>query len=244
MRGLIGAFAFLLALVPAQAAPCSTMMEGDVPYSICTTARDDKGLRVFLKSRNGETLGSFSALERELAARGEKLAFAMNGGMYHPDRRPVGLYVENGEEKASLNRRAGPGNFHLRPNGVFWIDARGAHVSETQQFANLQARPIFATQSGPMLVIGGAIHPRFDPDSESRKIRNGVGLCRDGRVRFVISDAPVTFHAFALFFRDRLGCPDALYLDGTISGLHAPDLGRSDFLRPAMGPIVGLVMKK
>ncbi|MFC6661842.1 hypothetical protein [Deinococcus multiflagellatus] len=33
----------------------------------------------------------------------------------------------------------------------------------------------------------------------------------------MISGAPVNFYSFALFFRDTLRCPDALYLDGSIS---------------------------
>jgi uncharacterized protein YigE (DUF2233 family) len=167
----------------------------------------------------------------------------MNGGMYQEDRRPVGLYVENGREAAPLNRRSGGGNFHLLPNGVFWIGADGAHVTETTRYAALRPKPIYATQSGPMLVIDGAIHPKFRADSESAKIRNGVGLCH-GEARFAISDAPVTFRAFALFFRDRLGCANALFLDGSISALDAPELGRSDVWRPAMGPIIALVAKR
>ena len=223
---------------------CETTTYDNTPYSVCEAARDAKGLRLFLRDEAGDIIGSFSALERVLDKRGERLVFAMNAGMYHPDRKPVGLSVENGREAAALNRRGGPGNFHMRPNGVLWIDGRGAHVTETARFAALKAKPVFATQSGPMLVIGGALHPRFLGRSESAKIRNGVGICKDGKLRFVISDAPVEFRTFALFFRDRLGCADALYLDGSVSGLHAPSLNRSDIWRPRMGPIVGLTAKR
>jgi len=223
---------------------CERITFDTTPYSVCETARDASGLRLYLRDDSGDIIGTFSALERLLEKRGERLVFAMNAGMYHPDRRPVGLYVENGHEAAPLNRRGGPGNFHMRPNGVFWIDARGAHVTETARFEALKAKPLFATQSGPMLVIGGALHPKFLGRSESAKIRNGVGTCKDGKLRFVISDTPVEFRAFALFFRDRLGCADALYLDGSISGLHAPSLNRSDIWRPRMGPIVGLTAKR
>jgi uncharacterized protein YigE (DUF2233 family) len=52
----------------------------------------------------------------------------------------------------------------------------------------------------------------------------------------------VTFHEFALLFKDDLKCPDALYLDGSISAVYAPSLGRHDRWRP-MGPIVGMVAK-
>jgi uncharacterized protein YigE (DUF2233 family) len=91
-----------------------------------------------------------------------------------------------------------------------------------------------------MLVIGGALHPRFLPGSDSRYVRNGVGVSADGaRAWFVISDGAVNFHSFARFFRDGLGLSDALYFDGSISRLYAPDLGREDFGFP-MGPIVAL----
>jgi uncharacterized protein YigE (DUF2233 family) len=92
-----------------------------------------------------------------------------------------------------------------------------------------------------MLVIDGALHPRFIPGGASRHIRNGVGTGADGtRAVFAISNAPVNFHDFGTLFRDRLALPNALYFDGAISRLHAPDLGRSDSgLR--MGPIVGVL---
>ena len=60
------------------------------------------------------------------------------------------------------------------------------------------------------------------------------------RLVMAISEEPVTFHEFGRFFRDALGLPQALYLDGNVSRLHAPSLGRSDFGR-AMGPILGVV---
>ncbi|MCB1390422.1 MAG: phosphodiester glycosidase family protein, partial [Rhodobacteraceae bacterium] len=93
----------------------------------------------------------------------------------------------------------------------------------------------------PMLVIDGALHPRFLPDSDSLHVRNGVGVSADGHdAWFVISDEPVTFHRFARVFRDVLGVPDALYLDGSVSRLYAPELGRDDWGLP-LGPVVGLV---
>jgi uncharacterized protein YigE (DUF2233 family) len=236
---------FVAALIaPTASAACETITHESARYSVCETSANDKGLRLFLRDASGEIIGSFSSLERLVAQRGERLVFAMNGGMYHPDRKPVGFYVEDGREQAPLNRRGGPGNFHMRPNGVFWIDATGAHVTETTRFAAMKAKPVYATQSGPMLVINGALHPRFLGRSESAKIRNGVGTCKDGKARFAISDTPVEFRAFALFFRDRLACDNALYLDGSISGLHAPDLKRSDIWRPQMGPIIALTAKR
>lgn len=91
-----------------------------------------------------------------------------------------------------------------------------------------------------MLVIDGDIHPRFLPESDSLKRRNGVGVTEDGDVIFVLADSPVRFYDFATYFRDELKTPNALYLDGTISRLYAPELERND-PGVAMGPIVGVV---
>ncbi|MBX9740601.1 MAG: phosphodiester glycosidase family protein [Beijerinckiaceae bacterium] len=239
---LIFALSPVAALAQADGRACSDITDKGVSYSVCAAPAKGSDLRLFLRDPEGKPYGAFSAIDRDLAKRGERLAFAMNAGMYHEDRSPVGLYIENGAQAKGLSTRGGFGNFHMRPNGVFWIGPGGAQVTETSRYARLKPKAAYATQSGPMLVIAGKLHPRFSQDSDSLKVRNGVGLCRDGRVRFVISNARVSFHDFAVLFRDRLGCPDALYLDGSISALHAPDLKRSDGWRP-MGPIVGLVAK-
>ena len=137
---------------------------------------------------------------------------------------------------------AGPGNFGMLPNGVFCIREDRLAVIETGRFQTLDAAECpSATQSGPMLVIDGELHPRFLPDSTSRYIRKGVGVSEDGATAwFVMSDAPVTFHEFGSVFRDDLKVPQALYFDGNISRLYAPDIGRND-LGLRMGPIVGVV---
>lgn len=215
----------------------------DAQAVVCTFEPGKDELRLFWRDAQGEPFGGFAKLAKDIEGIGKTLSFAMNAGMYQPDLQPVGLYVEDGREHHPINLRAGTGNFGLRPNGVFWIEGTRAGVTETSRFQAMGLHPRFATQSGPMLVMGGHIHPKIRPDGTSEKIRNGVGVCEDGRVRFVISDTPVTFYNFATLFRDRLKCPDALFLDGSISSLYAPNLSRNDGWRP-MGPIVGVVEKK
>ncbi len=240
-RALLGLVA-AMPLVPSAAAAltCGSRSLDGLSYTVCEVdpRRDD--LRLFHADAGGRVLGSFAAIEATLDA-GARLAFAMNAGMYHPDRAPVGLYVEEGRQTMRAVASPGPGNFGLLPNGILCIGGGTARVWETLAFLEAAPDCRFATQSGPMLVSDGALHPRFLPDGTSRNIRNGVGTSADGsRVVFAISDQPVSFHEFARFFRDALQLPDALYLDGRVSRLHAPPLGRSD-AGLAMGPIVGVV---
>jgi uncharacterized protein YigE (DUF2233 family) len=169
------------------------------------------------------------------------LLFAMNAGMYHDDRSPVGLFVDNGRVVKPAVTGGGWGNFHLLPNGVFLMKDGLAQVRETLAFEKSGVVPDFATQSGPMLVIDGKLHSRFLPDSDSLKIRNGIGVDATGRVHMVISKVPVRFYDFATLFRDQLGCRNALYLDGSISSAFIADQNRDDRLFP-MGPILSVSM--
>jgi len=167
----------------------------------------------------------------------------MNAGMYHRDLAPVGLYVEDGRERSRLITSDGPGNFGLLPNGVFCI-GDSFRVIESLAFKAKKPDCRYATQSGPMLVLNGELHPKLLPDSDSTYVRNGVGVSSDGsRAVFVISNEAVNFHSFARLFRDELGLADALYFDGNISRLYAPQLDRHDAGFP-MGPIVGTVVPR
>jgi uncharacterized protein YigE (DUF2233 family) len=128
----------------------------------------------------------------------------------------------------------------MKPNGVFWIGDKAAGVTETSRYLANTPPTRYATQSGPMLIVDGKIHPKIKPNGTSLKIRNGVGACSGGAVAFAIADEPVTFDAFARLFRDGLGCQNALFLDGSVSSLYAPELSRDDEPEP-IGPIVGVV---
>lgn len=237
-----------LAACAAESGPpplCMTEVYESNPYVICAARPALHDIRLFLDDPAGDPFGDFSPLRDHLSDQGETLVFAMNGGMYHDDRSPVGLYIDKAGRRARLNRNDGPGNFHLLPNGVFALDGDAALVMETSAFADFydeeEDQPDYASQSGPMLVINGRIHPSLNPDGTSRKRRNGVGVSADGEtVYFVISDTPVTFHDFASVFRDRLETPNALFLDGVVSRVYAPDVGR-DEKGLDMGPIVGVV---
>ena len=226
----------------AQAATCEDIAYADNAYSICTVDMNRETLRLFLKDDAGVNYGHFSVLNRALQKNGEKLGFAMNAGMYHDDRSPVGHHVENGKEIMRVIPNAGPGNFGLLPNGILCLRDGQADVIETLRFVDEKPGCTYATQSGPMLVIDGELHPRFLPDGTSRYIRNGVGTSADGtHAVFVISNNPVTFYEFGSLFRDHLKLPQALFFDGNISRLYAPDLGRND-AGFSLGPMIGTVV--
>jgi uncharacterized protein YigE (DUF2233 family) len=227
--------------VPVWATSCDNFIYDEVPYTICEVDLANTSLRLFLNNDSDAPFGHFAAINRALAPNGEQLGFAMNAGMYHDDRAPVGHYVEDGDEQMRVITSPGPGNFGLLPNGVFCIREGQADVFETLRFVDEAPACLYATQSGPMLVIDGDLHPRFLPDSTSRYIRNGVGTSADGkRAVFAISGIPVTFHQFGRLFQDGINVPNALYFDGKVSRLYAPELNRSD-AGFRLGPIVGTV---
>jgi len=233
--------ALLVSAAPAWAVECREISVDSIGYTICTVDLDTEELRLFLNDENGALYGQFGAIQRDLQNGGKQLGFAMNAGMYHDDRDPVGYYVEDGKEVMRVIPNPGPGNFGLLPNGILCIRQGRADVFETLRFLEQAPACTYATQSGPMLVIDGALHPRFLPDSASRNIRNGVGTSADGKTAiFAISESPVTFYEFGRLYRDYLKLPNALFLDGNISRLYAPDLNRRD-IGFSLGPIVGTV---
>jgi len=224
----------------ASEAPCRPVLHEGSEFVVCTADLRQHQVRLFWKGADGQPIGSFDQLRQ--TPFGSRLIFAMNGGMYHEDRSPVGLYVENGQELKRANTANGPGNFHLKPNGVFFVKGSTAGVMETSRYLKQRLRPDFATQSGPMLVINGQIHPKISEEGTSRTIRNGVGMRNKHTAVFAISSGPVTFGAFARLFRDELGCENALFLDGSVSSLYAPSLNRSDGWLP-IGPMIGALLR-
>src|SRR5437764_766551 len=128
----------------------------------------------------------------------------------------------------------------MKPNGVFYISGDRAAVAETGAFLKQRPQVDLATQSGPMLVINGRLHPRFDRHSTSLKARDGVGVRADGKVLFAISEGEVSFDAFARLFRDGLNCPNALFLDGgSAATLYVPSRSGHGNIVP-LGPMLAV----
>jgi uncharacterized protein YigE (DUF2233 family) len=220
---------------PEAYVPCNQQLFDGSRFTVCDGGSGR--IELVAAARDEAPIRNFADLEVSLGERARLVAFAMNAGMYGEDGRPIGLAIVNGRQVRAINRRKGGGNFHLMPNGVFQVRRDGK--AEVVTSASWQPSPDIriATQSGPMLVIDGAIHPRFDKDGESRFIRNGVGIAAGGRPLFVISNEVVSFGKLARFFRDGLKTPNALYFDGSVSSLWDPATGRMDAGVP-LGPII------
>lgn len=204
-------------------------------FTVCDPGR---GKVELVAAGPGETrIRQFADLEARLGSRAGKVAFAMNAGMYDEEGRPIGLAIVDGRQKHAINRNKGGGNFHLMPNGVFQVRRDGGTEIVTSKAWRASPTIRFASQSGPMLVIDGKLHPAFEPDGSSRYVRNGVGIAPTGRTLFVISEGPVSFGKFARFFRDGLKARNALFFDGAVSALWDPASGRRDITKP-LGPMV------
>ena len=108
--------------------PCRPVQYADSTFVVCTVDLRQYEVRLFWRGPDGEVLRSFDRLKE--TPEGSRLAVAMNEGMYHEDRSPVGLYVENGKELKAANTRNGPGNFHLKPNGIFHVKGHQAGILE------------------------------------------------------------------------------------------------------------------
>lgn len=238
------AFAVLLGWTASQAGAetCRDEAYNGNNYSVCAVDLESEQLALFLYAPDGTPYGYFNTLDNALGEQGKTLGFAMNAGMYHEDRAPVGHYLEDGKELQRVISSDGPGNFGLLPNGILCLRDGRADVIETIRFLREAPECRSATQSGPMLVIDGKLHPKFLKNGTSRYVRNGVGTSADGKkAYFAISNQAVNFYDFGVFFRDHLKLPNALYFDGNVSRLRAPELGRNDLGFSPLGPIIGVV---
>jgi uncharacterized protein YigE (DUF2233 family) len=187
-----------------------------------TVDPEKQHIQLYWKDDSGHILGSIQRLKDYLGSKNRKLVFAMNGGMYKQDYSPLGLFIQNKVIITRMNTADANGNFYLKPNGVFYIKkGNTAGICTTGDFTN-GGQVVFATQSGPMLVIDGQVHPAFKKGSSNLNIRNGVGILPGNKLVFAMSTEPVSFFDFADYFKS-LGCQNALYLDGFVSRTYLPE---------------------
>ncbi len=181
------------------------------------------------KNENGVPYRSFDQVQAAIAKQGKSVKFLINAGIFEPGGIPSGLHIEGGKTLRPLNLADAPGNFFLKPNGVctFGVsDLSGPFIGTcTAWQKRTPATQSWGIQSGPMLLIAGQRHPAFREGSISKLHRNGVGIDGKGQFVFAITDKgqAVNFWDFAGLFL-KLGCKDALFLDGDISQMSVnPD---------------------
>lgn len=214
-------FLFIISICSFICIACKEAQQNE-QYVTYTADPKTENIRFYWKDKQGERFGSIKKLKDNLTKQNKELVFAMNGGMYSPQKSPLGLFIDKNVEVTPINTQDGNGNFYLKPNGIFYIPNKGnAKIVSTEKFKNNGAIQ-YATQSGPMLLINGDIHQVFRKGSANLQIRNGVGILPDGKIIFAMSKGEVNFYDFAEYFRAQ-GCKNALYLDGFVSRTYLPE---------------------
>ena len=236
IRKTLLAFAALLLAAPAFALDLKPLETGgsyasttykNVRYGIYQA--DPAQVSLHWKTPDGSAYANLATLKHSLEQSGRRVAFLMNAGIYSESDTPAGLWIERGKTLVPLNRKNGKGNFHIQPNGVFYIERGKARIQTSVAYHIGGHHPDWALQSGPMLLLDGKINPRFVKDLSSPHKRNAVCTTADGRLYFILtedydpgSEWP-SFHRYAEALQ-HLGCQQALYLDGTLSDWYLPGI--------------------
>jgi uncharacterized protein YigE (DUF2233 family) len=205
----------------AEGIEVSCLTYNQVRYSIVHVNLKTASVKMLWKNPAGDAYGSLSEAYRQF---GDDLLAVTNAGIYGGNKTPEGLHIEDGKQLHALNPDNGEGNFYWKPNGVFYLADDGAGIVESEKFDSLGKRAGIkeATQSGPLLVIEGEINHNLKPDSRSLYARNGIGVKSADEVYILVSEDEVNLYDFASVFASRLGCRNALYLDGCVSQLYLP----------------------
>lgn len=189
-----------------------------ISYVVDPTKQD---IQLYWKNDQGNNYKSIQNLKNDMEAKNLALVFAMNAGMYKKDNSPQGLFIQHKKTVTAIDTGVGVGNFYMKPNGIFYITTNNSGViCNTKDFVNNKVK--FATQSGPLLICNGQIHPSFNKGSSNLNIRNGVGILPNNQILFAMSKSEINFYDFALYFK-KMGCKNALYLDGFVSRTYLPE---------------------
>jgi prepilin-type processing-associated H-X9-DG protein len=166
----------------------------------------------------------------------QSLRFAMNAGMYDAP----------GDRSASMSRRpraprpqhaaTASGNFHLEAQRRLTVDNDGrVAVVSSERYRRCRQGPL-----GDPVRPNAGDRRRTPPQVQRRR---QLALCSQRRrVRMPTppgsrsASSQVSFGRFARLFRDRLGCANALFLDGSVSSLWDRPANRVDAY-PALGPL-------
>ena len=198
------------------------------------------------RDNEGKAYRSLGNLRSALRMAHRRVLMLMNAGIYSKDMTPAGLWIEHGDILSPLNRQQGKGNFHIQPNGVFWLKNGHAYINTTDAYANMAPKPDYAVQSGPMLLIDGKINSRFIKGLSSPYSRNAVCTTKDDKLLFILTeqrkDEWPSFYRLASALQ-TIGCHQALYLDGSISNWYVPSVS-STFHWPDFVGIIAVTTSK
>jgi uncharacterized protein YigE (DUF2233 family) len=208
-------------------------------------------INTHLINPKGDYFHTFSALDAYFKSKKDSCEMITNAGMFEPNYQPVGLYIEAAKKvKNRLNTDTfyNSDNFHLYPNGIFFIDSNTIPcIKTTKAFRTLDSAYVkkikIATQSGPMLIIDKTIHPKFSKISANDKIRSGVGIMQGNKVVFACTEYPETFYNFADFLKTIFSCDNALFLDGAISKMYLKGYNQPDGIMH-FGPMISITKLK
>jgi uncharacterized protein YigE (DUF2233 family) len=109
-------------------APCRPVNDDGNSYVVCQFDLRHYTAKLFWKQPNGRPYGFLPNIPRRVGRMNGQLVFATNAGMYHADRTPLGLYVENGRELVRANTAEGAGNFYIKPNGILYVSGDSASI--------------------------------------------------------------------------------------------------------------------
>ena len=209
-----------LALLPlaAVASAACTLTDPTLTLQSYRVDAQKERIAMYWQDRHGKAWGSLRSLLAGIDGDG-RVQMAMNGGIYDKAYAPLGLYIEDGKRLTPVNRSAGGGNFFIRPGGVFLVENGRAKIVPLPAYKPSPAIR-YGVQSGPLLIENGVINWRLKPSASSRKLRNGVGIDKQGRVVFMLSDRETNFYDFACYAQSKLGVRQMLYLDGTLSKMY------------------------
>lgn len=192
------------AALAAVASAACTLTDPTLTLQSYRVDAQKERIAMYWQDRHGKAWGSLRSLLAGIDGDG-RVQMAMNGGIYDKAYAPLGLYIEDGKQLTPVNRSAGGGNFFIRPGGVFLVENGRAKIVPLPAYKPSPAIR-YAVQSGPMLIENGLINWRLKPSASSRKLRNGVGIDKQGRVVFMLSDRETNFTILPAMRSQSLAC--------------------------------------
>jgi uncharacterized protein YigE (DUF2233 family) len=208
----------LPALLPSPRRPAgNALTDPSLTLQSYTVNPQRERIAMYWKNADGEAFGSLRALLADIDRDG-RVQMAMNGGIYAKTTRRWGCISTRACRRLRLTALPAAATFLSVPAGCFICRAKAKIVS-IDKFKP-SSTIAYAVQSGPMLIENGTINWRLKPSASSRKLRNGVGITRQGQVIFMLSDRETNFYDFACYAQSTLNVRQMLYLDGTISKMY------------------------